>query len=340
MSDHFCVTAKMKCHASIEYTKCFTNKNVKQIMNLPTSIEYIVNSQNWGEIGARVSDRITKTILYQGPSERDRSICHKLLTGKLPTLTLQDKILRYIIDTPNIIPKGAWNILKQYEGSLSKKPSFFLQGISTDLGFTMDKQFIYKAVTDHYTNKFNEIEINEIKSTELIQKHKSELPKTGQILKFNAVYLAINDFYKRTAFGPDWIPIELLKFKLLRIIMALKICTIINRERTIPADMLTGRMLLFTKTGSPIADIRKTRPIMVQTVALRIIEKLIRNKLQSCDACNNFWIDSYQTGFTAGMTTLINQVRIKQIIGISKRQKRYPQKRPYIFLLDICGAFD
>ena len=41
-------------------------------------------------------------------------------------------------------------------------------------------------------------------------------------------------------------------------------------------SMLTEELILITKTGSPIANVGKTRPIIVQTLPNRQIEKVIK----------------------------------------------------------------
>lgn len=44
---------------------------------------------------------------------------------------------------------------------------------------------------------------------------------------------------------------------------------------------MIGRLLVLTKTGSPLAPVNKTRPIAVQSLAIRILEKLIKARLES-----------------------------------------------------------
>ena len=53
------------------------------------------------------------------------------------------------------------------------------------------------------------------------------------------------------------------------------------KQRGIPPDFLIGRLLVMTKNSSPIAPIEKTRPIVVQTLAIRIVEKVIKQKLDT-----------------------------------------------------------
>lgn len=56
-----------------------------------------------------------------------------------------------------------------------------------------------------------------------------------------------------------------------------------NEGGKIPEDMLTGRLLLLTKTGGPVATIDQTRPISVQSLPTRIMEKTIKRQLEKCD---------------------------------------------------------
>ena len=80
-----------------------------------------------------------------------------------------------------------------------------------------------------------------------------------------------------TTYGYDLIQPELLKNKTLWEEKIGKILSIIKKSKySIPKSVMVGRLLVMTKTGSPIAPIDKTRPIAVQSLAIRIIEKIIK----------------------------------------------------------------
>ena len=101
---------------------------------------------------------------------------------------------------------------------------------------------------------------------------------------------------------------------------------------------MVGRLLVMTKTGSHIAPIDKTRPIAVRSLAIRILEKLIKSELDSCKGWENWVIGKYQVGFQRGMGTLVNTMRVKRLIKLYKKNRK--ENRSIIFTLDIVAAFD
>ena len=48
----------------------------------------------------------------------------------------------------------------------------------------------------------------------------------------------------------------------------------------IPEESLAGRLILLTKTDHHIAELSKTRPIPVQNMTIRLIEKVIKTELE------------------------------------------------------------
>ena len=108
-----------------------------------------------------------------------------------------------------------------------------------------------------------------------------------------------------------------------------------NRDRLFN-ETLQGRLILLTKTGSAIAKIQDTRPIVVQNLCTRIIEKAIKHELENCEGCLNFKIGRYQWGFQRWNSTMVNILRAKTFILNHKRCKI----KPILFAMDIEGAFD
>ena len=101
-----------------------------------------------------------------------------------------------------------------------------------------------------------------------------------------------------TTYGPDLIlPKNLedneFKVELKWFIRKVMYCN----NGSIPEESLFGRLILLTKTGSPIAKIDKARPIIVQTLMVRLIEKVIKSKLEEWSKCCNLDSDDYQWGF-------------------------------------------
>ena len=75
----------------------------------------------------------------------------------------------------------------------------------------------------------------------------------------------------------------------------------------------------------------------VQTLPIRIIEKIIKQNLDNCQLCKSTELPIYQTGFQPNMSTMINLIRVKSVIN--KNRKRSKNKK-FIFFLDLTKAFD
>ena len=106
----------------------------------------------------------------------------------------------------------------------------------------------------------------------------------------------------------------------------------------IPEKALMGRLILLTKTGSPIVEISKTRPIVVQNLMIRLTEKVLKAKLDQWLNGRNMDTDTYQCGFAKKKSTLVNLVRVKHFIKINRKKRNI--NKPIILSLDIAGAFD
>ena len=102
--------------------------------------------------------------------------------------------------------------------------------------------------------------------------------------------------------------------------------------------MLIGRLILLSKSNSPITTIDKTRPIAIQSIPVRILEKVVKDGLEEWQIWNNWKIGKYQAGFQRGFGTFFNILRVKRYIKVCKSMNK--AKRPIIFALDIAGAFD
>ena len=105
----------------------------------------------------------------------------------------------------------------------------------------------------------------------------------------------------------------------------------------IPEELRVSRLLILTKTSTPVASVSQTRPIAVQSLPIRIIEKIIKQNLDNCQLCKSTELPIYQTGFQPNMSTMINLIRVKSVIN--KNRKRSKNKK-FIFFLDLTKAFD
>lgn len=95
----------------------------------------------------------------------------------------------------------------------------------------------------------------------------------------------LNDFPVETAFGadcllPDWLDLERedeLGFKDSLVDYFLKKA---NSLMVLPQDWFIARMVLFSKTESYLAPVDKVRPICIQSLMIRIFERVLHRRLK------------------------------------------------------------
>ena len=106
--------------------------------------------------------------------------------------------------------------------------------------------------------------------------------KIEEIFSKESLISEVNRFPTHTTYGPDLIPPAILKTQKNKDYIVNYIWKILIRNRgRIPEDSQIERLILITKTESPIALIQDTRPIVVQSIGIRIIEKLLKTKLEN-----------------------------------------------------------
>ena len=147
----------------------------------------------------------------------------------------------------------------------------------------------------------------------------------------------MNRFPIHTTYGSDLLPPMILKMQRAKDNIANYIRkNLINGNGRIPEDSQIGRLILITKTESPVEKIEETRPIVVQKISIRIIEKLLKTKLESCKRWRNFEVAKYQWGFQRKNSMLVNIIRAKSFLLKFKRIKL----KSILYALDLKGAFD
>ena len=97
------------------------------------------------------------------------------------------------------------------------------------------------------------------------------------IINTESILKEVEKFSMHTTYGYDLIITVMLKQNEVKENIAkFKIDNLIKKIFNIPNSMLTDWLILMTKTGSPIASVDKPRPIEVQTLPNRLIEKVIK----------------------------------------------------------------
>ena len=102
----------------------------------------------------------------------------------------------------------------------------------------------------------------------------------GELFCLKNIINAANQISKNTTYGPDFIHSHLLEDKeILKEIASKILHTLITNNWIIPEELRISRLLVLIKNASPTANINETRPITVQSLPIRIIEKLIKFNL-------------------------------------------------------------
>ena len=343
MSDHewivMIINEKMETINDLKQKK--TSKRSIERINL-TSVCRVINSSNsWNIIRQEMMQKIRIVRPNLQFSPKYVSICSKILRGDITVTNIKQRILKAAKSIRNETPSSEiWKISNELNEEMRKKESSLLQGIEIDGYQIYDPKKIQNEVIRFYNSKFNDeiaLETNMQTIYELYQQYKLEDHYKDIILE--GITREMEIFPTNTTYGPDLLLPKHLKdvnFRSDLKIFIEKSFTFNKGE--IPENALMGRLILQTKTGAPISEINKTRPIVVQNLIIRLIEKVLKRKLELWQAWQNLSTDTYQWGFTKRKSTLVNLIRVKHFIKWNKKMRN--KNKPIILSLDIAGAFD
>ena len=105
----------------------------------------------------------------------------------------------------------------------------------------------------------------------------------GQIINRDSLLLESKRFPVNTTYGNDLILPKVLENRRIASALVDKIVQCLSQNNyRIPKDFLIGRLVLLSKNNSPLAVVDKTRPIAIQSLPIRLIEKVIITKLRNC----------------------------------------------------------
>lgn len=338
MSDHLWLKAQVDIRSITTRIRRVSFGYATQTLTQDYLCNILTSVSKWSEVREIITNDAPYSIVNEHRSQPRLSICSKILSGEIPTVTFEDRIRKSLKNEK--VGTDTWSIIKSYQMSTKHRKSCIVLGIRlAENTFTWDCTKVSEIVADFYKSKFSE-------HSDIIQKCDQTIATMSRNLDIKKIItwedlIQWMRMFKESAYGSDYIALKHLKSDKFRILLSETIHRLItNAQSRIPDEFLTGRLILISKTQSPIVEISKTRPLIVQSLPLRIIEKVIYSKLKAWTKWNNFNLHNYQTGFREGMSTLINQVRVKLEVQRSKKLKKDSSKRPYIFSLDLSGAFD
>ena len=279
MSDHQWIVAKI-------YTKRESIKDLLQKVTSKKAIQEVISPEYISHLlsSCNTAKEIRNNILLKIKSSKPKlqfspkyvSIWDKIIKGNIPIIFHTQKIKNLIKGLiPNKTPNCIWKFIKQFNSDLSKKDVCILQGIKENDRITYDKNEIKALVIDYYQSKLYNLEGDE--------KAKALIDNIADIFNIEDIQYSftekmlkdqIQSFPMDTTYGPDLILPQLLKSKIVWESIIQFIIKMLSENRgRLFNETLQGRLILLTKTGSAIAKIQDTRPIVVQNLCTRIIEK-------------------------------------------------------------------
>ena len=303
MSDHECLEAMIKCNKErqIDLLEKKISKKSLEIISTESVKRILQTSHSWKVVRNQILERIKLSLPTLWYSPKYVSIWSKITRGEITVMNIRQKIQKAVnkLNSNQTPSSELWSISKQLNEDLKKKESSFLLGIEINGEQTYNKYKIRMEVSKYYKQKFreeNETELNNKIISNLYIKY--ELKDHFQNLIIDGLSKEMERFPIHTTYGPDLILPKSLEDNDFRTELKWYIFKVMScNNGSISEESLIGRLILITKTGSPIAKIEKTRPIVVQTLMVRLIEKVIKTKLEEWKRWRNLESDSYQCGF-------------------------------------------
>ena len=345
MSDYYLVERIIKCQTNCETKKIkrITKSNVLKQNKNTNIIKIMHQSCSVDEI--RFFLKFPKMLNKQYKNldtQADMLIYARMLKVDIPIISLENKIKRALEKDKENINEELWRITSRYKDDMKRAESYFLQGIKVGSSITFEQNKILKEEIAYYSEKFkenNEIRNNNISKINKMFAKYWKFDTIKGIINIESILKEVEKSPIHTTYGYDLIiPAMLKQNEVKENIAKFTIDNLKKKKFNIQNSMLTGRLILMTKTRSPIANVNKTRPIAVQIQPIRLIEKVIKSKLEWCTEWENMKLNKYQVGFQVEMGTLVNLLRVKKLIKYAKKRRK--MNRSILFALDIAAAFD
>jgi hypothetical protein len=113
---------------------------------------------------------------------------------------------------------------------------------------------------------------------------------------------------------------------------------LLERKGEIPEEILCARLLCLNKNPDLNGRLENIRPISILGVLVKIIESIIKARVEIISFADKIEIHNGQIGFVKGLGCDVNLIRIRQKTYEVKRLKTKDEK--YIFFIDLKAAYD
>jgi hypothetical protein len=97
----------------------------------------------------------------------------------------------------------------------------------------------------------------------------------------------------------------------------------------IPEEWLISRLMLVSKTSDPFPRLGKHRPISINSIPLKVAERIIKAAMDKCQTCE-IQMGKYQTGFRKNGDPRYNVIEVLKHVANKER----------ILSIDLTSAFD
>ena len=145
---------------------------------------------------------------------------------------------------------------------------------------------------------------------------------------------AVKECNDKKALEQDWFALSLLNEKDQGHNLRKKLVRMLNEDK-VPNYLKASRLVMISKTNKKSAQLKDIRQIAVLSQLMKILEKAIKNKLESSGS-KMFQSGNYQTGFKKGQSTSTN---VSKFLNILQRGRRERTHRKIYIKIDLAKAY-
>jgi len=370
-SDHLLIISEHKLYNPPAFENIITKNKISAKKEQIKEIALTINVCSLREIMFSISTLFRPSTTKASHMERQR--CREITNRVVKPVSRYGKIKAFFQWESNrsaVMSREAWKLIANY---MSGKKVHLVKGIKETDGTIVTDPNQYRSLVFAWGNekwKEDKAVIAERNQgiNDLIKSYYLKTPK-WEYFSVKEIYQVLNTFPFDTTFGPDYLlPLwmeekddldqvmekqrltfetdfevasEIEALATLSTSFASKMSGMIVNKLTktgLQKDWNIARLVLLSKEDSPIAPVTKVRPIAIQSLPTRIVEKLILNKLKACD-CRSIEVSNYQTGFQDAVSVQVNIIRALRKLQ-ANRKISVKEKRDVFVLLDLSSAYD
>ena len=122
--------------------------------------------------------------------------------------------------------------------------------------------------------------------------------------------------------------------------MAKLLNSLLENEEAIPEEFLCSRLICLNKCANEIGKLENIRPIAVNGMIFKILERVILTRLEIYSSDHDIKIDKSQVGFIPKLGCDVNITRLRQrVLDVSDSNTNH-RDNELIFFIDLKAAYD